>query len=911
MLIACCSWNCFAEEVSRWMLLEGTGDSTEDAIATNDGTIYGGAVWTTGGLQFDGNDDYIFCENNDSLNIINEITVEAWIKPLNTSGISTIVRKSVNDDYQYRLCIYNGKLKGNLRLSNGAKSVVGDSTLVAGTWYHVYMTYDGATLKIYVNDYLDGSTSATGTICTSTLGLTIGRGDAYTSYFNGIIDEVRIYDHAKQSFDKEISYWTFNDGNETIAKDSTGNNDGTVYGNASWTMGALNFDGVDDYVHCGYAADLNIINEITVEAWIKPSVTSGVSTIVRKSVNDDYQYRLCLYNGKLKGNLRLSGGAKSVVGNSALVAGTWYHVYMTYDGTNLKLYINGDLDGSVSATGTICYDTLALTIGRGDAYTSYFNGIIDEVKIYNYSMTSAEIELRNYPYNKWDFIYWGLDPDLYHVTAGMQNVADDIGYWQARGVRSLHWKGGRSCAAYTQYDTIPEMSAYWFASYPQWTGITIDEFGGTGDSIDQFLGDCLVAAKQNTPNMYVAAYCIGISGSQMIAGLRKADKIQMEAYHSSSRYSYGFITNRYQKAIDNGLNNTAIIALGINSGWITTPIELRRQLHFIRYNFPNMPGIGFFNSSAAYTDCLMDEINNLLEHFYCNPVLYLEAQTDGTVKVKNIGGSSSSATAVKIIVSGNLETRNIPALNSGDSCIVAGGTNPLPVTEYTNGCYKLGPPMLYNNEPADYRPNATSSWPAVGTPSWTLNEDFSTNPIGNTEYDGSYVKTVYCPMNSTGTQNCEMMFDLSLNQTGYYGWIEIGLSSNTDDSEIRLRIYRGDYESTPRMTVYITDSTGLITSEEIAVELSGATYKIKACYQDCGYVRLALLNSSDTCLWDTGEVPVYNSVGFNQIYFSVKTSDSSTLEWDSSEQRMHLRGAFSSSYVLDAYVDNFEVYCWP
>jgi len=71
-----------------------------------------------------------------------------------------------------------------------------------------------------------------------------------------------------------ISYWRFDENSGTIARDSIGNNDGTITG-ATWTTGvngsALRFDGVDDYVHVPHSDDFNITNNLTLEVWIKPA----------------------------------------------------------------------------------------------------------------------------------------------------------------------------------------------------------------------------------------------------------------------------------------------------------------------------------------------------------------------------------------------------------------------------------------------------------------------------------------------------------------------------------------------------------------------------------------------------------------------------------------------------------------
>jgi hypothetical protein len=82
----------------------------------------------------------------------------------------------------------------------------------------------------------------------------------------------------------------------------------------------------------------------------------------------------------------------TLFGTSALALNTWTHLAGTYDGTTLRLYINGVQVSSQAQTGAIGTSTQALTIGGDTIAGQFWSGLIDEVRIYNRALTQAEIQ---------------------------------------------------------------------------------------------------------------------------------------------------------------------------------------------------------------------------------------------------------------------------------------------------------------------------------------------------------------------------------------------------------------------------------------------------------------------------------------------------------------------------------------
>ena len=206
-----------------------------------------------------------------------------------------------------------------------------------------------------------------------------------------------------------VGYWNFDEDSGDIASDVSGNgNDGTIHG-AKLVDGkygtALEFDGKDDYVHIPNSKTLQDLTEsdFTFEAWVKPSdVPPHTNTnnrhygiITRPGWHTGLIYR---YDKQFSFSLWDSSNTVFGLGSQVYEPGGWHHVVGVTDDSskNMYIYIDGVLANSSSYSGSLKdYRTLPYRIGAGHNsgdYKWYFNGIIDEVRIYNYALTESEIK---------------------------------------------------------------------------------------------------------------------------------------------------------------------------------------------------------------------------------------------------------------------------------------------------------------------------------------------------------------------------------------------------------------------------------------------------------------------------------------------------------------------------------------
>ncbi len=204
-----------------------------------------------------------------------------------------------------------------------------------------------------------------------------------------------------------VAYWQLNETNFPPAG-AVATNSGTLGASANGTyqpgtatlaagppysgLGASNyaclFTGSGGYINCGNPAGLNISGPITIMAWIKVNAFDiGWQAIVTKG---DSSWRLHRNNetGQVGfGTTALSN--QDLAGSRTVEDGQWHHVVAVYDGAAKYIYVDGTLDTSVPASGTIAQDAYPVLIGENAEMAGrFFNGTMDEVAIFTYALSA-------------------------------------------------------------------------------------------------------------------------------------------------------------------------------------------------------------------------------------------------------------------------------------------------------------------------------------------------------------------------------------------------------------------------------------------------------------------------------------------------------------------------------------------
>jgi parallel beta-helix repeat protein len=280
-----------------------------------------------------------------------------------------------------------------------------------------------------------------------------------------------------------VGFWRFDEGSGTIAGDSSGNgNTGTLYGGATWTVGksanALDFNGVDGYVQIPQSSSLDVTAQVTVEAWVYPRAyvdskgynphivsrcdTSGGTIYVLNILGNKVGYGVNPYP-----DLHLSA--------VNLTLNDWTYLAMTYNGSYVSLYINGTFDSGYAQSGSILTTSNRLTIGCNSypATYAYFNGIIDEVRIYNSALIQQEIQadmgesvifqddfesyaVGSFPSSGgWQLVYNGAGDQYQVITSN----------YSASGSQSLQMEGQNGWSAVVAKDFVSNSNLIGFEAF--------------------------------------------------------------------------------------------------------------------------------------------------------------------------------------------------------------------------------------------------------------------------------------------------------------------------------------------------------------------------------------------------------------------------------------------------------------
>jgi len=398
--------------VGSWKFDEISGTTAADVSGSNNtGTLAGTPTWTSGkignALNFVATNDKVQT-SGPLLTGTGDFTLSAWVNAAGDAARPGYIMGNygLGNPNGVEFYIYQNKL--TLYIQGLVQSSAG--SIQADTWYYVTATRQNGVIQLYINGVQNGN----GTLANSIAGSqnwAIGNGPDYTSErFEGRIDEVRVYNKALTGAEVLalappaiiglVGSWKFDETSGTVAADASGsNNTGTLSSAPVWTTGgkvggALSFDGIDDSVNVGSGTSLNTPNVISVSAWVY--YRSGNGRIVQKDDRGSGTYtrlwEMGGYGGVFRMELWHSDGTTTCQSANPLTVNGWMLLTMTFDGTNINMYQNGILTKTIYFPGDIRVDNnTPVTIGGQWLAGESFNGLIDEVQIYNKALTATEI----------------------------------------------------------------------------------------------------------------------------------------------------------------------------------------------------------------------------------------------------------------------------------------------------------------------------------------------------------------------------------------------------------------------------------------------------------------------------------------------------------------------------------------
>lgn len=391
------------------------GTTWYDISGSNNGTLVNGSTFnSTNGecIVFDSVDDYVTVPYSSNLDLVNTISLEAWVKYTTTSN--TVLIEKSNNNSHYQLQILNSSQAGIagqlvfMLQPNSSNWVTSGVVTNDGNWHHVVGTYDrsSTTAKIYIDGILKNTNSSITTgPASNAQPLLIGSRSGLAG-FGGSISNIKIYNRVLLSTEVLQNYYkgsivtsglimALDAGNSvsypgtgTSWKDltTTGNN-GTLVNGPTFNTGnggIISFDGSNDYVSCGAFS----VSYITVSTWVYRTSSATNQGICRKNNG----WAVSQYNGALQ----VAPGTNWQFFNTGytIPLNQWVNIVYTYSGTTQTVYINGSSIWSSSQAGALPSNGNGVNVGFDDNGW-YWGGAIASTLIYNRELSAGEVK-QNY-----------------------------------------------------------------------------------------------------------------------------------------------------------------------------------------------------------------------------------------------------------------------------------------------------------------------------------------------------------------------------------------------------------------------------------------------------------------------------------------------------------------------------------
>ena len=333
--------------------------------------------------------------------------------------------------------------------SNNNHAIVGTTVIQNNVWYHAAATYDGATFKLYLNGNLEAQSSTTAqprfdSIQHASLATAMNSTGTAAGFFAGLLDEARIWNVARTQTQIQnnmgvellsgsglIARWGLNEGTGTAAGNSIASGvAGSLVNGPVWstdsplslsTATSTRFGGTNGYITLGSPAALQL-SQFTIELWLRrdgagvgtDTGTSGIPDAIplvakgRAEAEDpvrDINYLLGIRaaTGVLCADFEEAAGGATPSGNHPILGvtpigvGVWHHAAATYDGTTWRLYLDGLLENQsavgqpVAAASNVAV-SFATALNSTNVAAGFFNGALDEVRIWSVARTQAQIQ---------------------------------------------------------------------------------------------------------------------------------------------------------------------------------------------------------------------------------------------------------------------------------------------------------------------------------------------------------------------------------------------------------------------------------------------------------------------------------------------------------------------------------------
>jgi len=476
-----------------------TPPARRDTLSISDGMMYNGSC-----ISLDGGDEYVNCGDASDLTVTTgSFTLIGYIRNNTIGGYDVVVQKGnaghgTNPGYRLRwendntldfICTQSSSYAEATLQSLGALS--------QDVWYQVAVTRNAGLLSVYIDGVLNNSLASaiTGTLTTSE-NFIIGRNNygSGSGYFDGQMadwkffnvalsaDQVKeLYDNSKLIIPSGVSqsnlklWLPLSEGIGTICYDGSGNGNHGTFTNADssgdWLTGQTGcpqlvegynrpmlFDGnlsAGDHVDCGASNALITGTTLSISAWVKSDNTTKSRVFQAQKGAGSSSYSLAMNNNggsAAAGYVSFltypgSGSHNYLNYDASLDDGAWHHLACSTTASAQKLYVDGALVASASATFSNTTTADIANIGSVGGASEFASGLINEVVLYDSELSLAQVQaLAATGPNGGP-----LPPD----PMSLSNSSDIIAYWRNDGNYAWRNRGPQVIKNFTDVATDP------------------------------------------------------------------------------------------------------------------------------------------------------------------------------------------------------------------------------------------------------------------------------------------------------------------------------------------------------------------------------------------------------------------------------------------------------------------------
>lgn len=386
------------------------GDAT-DAIGNNHGTA-SNVTWVDGKLgkagDFDGESGHLDCGDDPTFQLLKSVSISLWYKSNDENYTPSWIRfagKGYDNSYQIGLTSSSQNPNFRIHGENGTDLTTASTVVTDGKWHHITGTYDGDTIKIYVDGVMENLTPFSDTIKNPPSNFLIGAvqktSGTKTAHAKGKIDDVRIYDHAlSQREVRDLHNGTILHvvPNPQSPVDSSGNDYTITPYNVQYTQespvggGSYYFDGnAGTYLDCTNQVFRNH-DRFSVSLWFRRQTDQAEYTnhsvhnvlLAKASNSHNDNFELGTDGGSIEAYF--DAGSSNTTQNipASITNNQWYHLVLAYDQGSLDVYLDGQNLGTYNVDSPLDSgaDPSPFTIGESQHEGAPFHGDITDVRLF-------------------------------------------------------------------------------------------------------------------------------------------------------------------------------------------------------------------------------------------------------------------------------------------------------------------------------------------------------------------------------------------------------------------------------------------------------------------------------------------------------------------------------------------------